>query len=427
MRPSRLAIAGAAALALAAAAPAAAPAAPWTPARAATSAGIAFGPSVAADARGRIALGFERTLRGESRAEVRTGTLRSGVRGASVLLDRQRHLIDDVTVAFAPDIDGPVAAWRRYDTGAQRLRGAIIDRPGRTPQAETLTTGKESAYEPRFITGADGALTLVYDRRTTSASRTIVGDFGPELPLPGTGISSGPRLAVAADGTRVAAWLTSGGVSTAQAVADGTFGAPVALPTAGYARDLQLAQEQDGTMVLAWVANAGQGNAVQIAVRPAGATAFGAPVTVVPASQGAFAPRLQVTAAGEVLLAWTATGRSSGWSSAAGTLRLQRLTAAGAPVGAPIDLTAQGDRATEAVLASDGSSAAFAAWARTDGAGRRTIQARRIAPGGIVGQIRNVSPRAGAIGSVPELTGAAGRAFAAWQSPTNKIVYSIYR
>jgi hypothetical protein len=422
-------MAGSAVLALAAAAPAAAQAGTWTPPRAATSAGAASGPSVAADVRGRIVLGFTRTLRGDSRAEVRTGTLRRGVRGPSILLDHQRRLVDDVTVAFAPAIGGPVVAWRRYADGAQRLRGAVIARPGETPSPETLTAGSESAYEPRFTAGADGVLRLVYDRRTASASRSLLSPtwgFGGEMQLPGTGISSQPRLAVAADGSRVAAWLTAGGVSTAQGAPDGSFGPATPLPTAGYARDLQLAQAQDGTVLLAWSAHTEQGNAVQLAVRPPAGT-FGAPVTVVPGSEGAFGPRLQVTAAGEILLAWTATGRRSGWAGSAGTLRLQRLTAAGAPVGAPIDLTAPGDRAAAAVLASDGSSATFATWGRVDGHGRRTIQARRIAPGGIVGRIRSLSPRGGAIGTVPVLTGAAGRAFAAWSSPSNKVVYSVYR
>jgi len=68
-----------------------------------------------------------------------------------------------------------------------------------------------------------------------------------------------------------------------------------------------------------------------------------------------------------------------------------------------------------------------AAWGRVDGNGRRTIQARRIAPGGIVGVIRNVSPPTGAQGASPVLAGAAGDAIAAWTSPTGKVVYSIYR
>ena len=79
------------------------------------------------------------------------------------------------------------------------------------------------------------------------------------------------------------------------------------------------------------------------------------------------------------------------------------------------------------MLAHDGTGSVLAAWGRVDGNGRRTIQARRLAPGGITGVIRNLSPRAGAEGAAPALAGAAGDAIAAWTSPTGKVVYSIYR
>ena len=165
---------------------------------------------------------------------------------------------------------------------------------------------------------------------------------------------------------------------------------------------------------------------MQLASRRPGGT-FGATVTIVPGPEGAYAPRLVATSAGEFMLGWTATGRTSGYASSAGTLRLQRLSAAGAPVGSIRALTDSGMRAREVVLAHDGTGSVLAAWGRVDSNGRRTIQARRLAPGGITGVIRNLSPRAGAEGAAPALAGAAGDAIAAWTSPTGKVVYSIYR
>jgi hypothetical protein len=221
-------------------------------------------------------------------------------------------------------------------------------------------------------------------------------------------------------------WQDSGRVSVAQAAPGAPFGAAVMPPTAGYARDVQIVQGGDGTVVLAWLASTGQGNAVQVASRPPGGT-FGAPITIAPGPEGAYAPRLVATSAGEILLGWTATGRTSGYASSAGALRLQRLSAAGTPIGSIITLTASGSQAREIAFAHDGTGSVIAAWGRIDGNGRRTIQARRIAPGGIVGVVRNLSPRAGAQGAAPVLAAAAGDAIAAWTSPTGKVVYSIYR
>jgi hypothetical protein len=439
MRASRIASIGAAAIALAGAAPAAAQAGSWTAPRAATDAGQSFEPSVAADSRGRIALGFARHLDGRNRAEIRQGSLREGLRGASALIDSLPGNLDGVTVGLRAGSPGPDVVWRRYGQNAQRLFATSV-RTGSakpwTPFPE-LTTGPSSGYEPRWVDGADGVRRIVYDMRTTSAFRDVTDQpaphptlpgtvYGPASPLPGTGISSQPRLAVAADGTRIVAWQSNGRILTARAAPGGAFGAAIALPTAGYARDVQLAQGADGTIVIAWLASTGQGNAVQIASRPS-AGAFGAPVTVVPGPEGAYEPRLVATSAGEILLGWTATGRTSGYASSSGTLRLQRLSGRGAPVGAILTLTPSGTRAAQIVLAHDGTGSVLAAWARVDGGGRRTVQARRIAPGGIVGVVRNLSPRAGAQGGAPVLAGASGDAVAAWTSPTGKTVYSIYR
>jgi hypothetical protein len=429
MRAQRIAAFAAIALAGAGAMPAAAQAGSWSAARAATDAGTATAPSVAADAGGRVALGFARTYRGEHRAEVRLGTLRRGLRGASVVLDRGSGFVGDVTVSLDRSLDGPLVAWRRPIDRAQRLRATFFRDDGRPASPVTLTSGTESAYEPRFLAGGDGALRLVYDRRTSSAFRAFLGTqsgFESEQSLPGTGVSSQPGLAVAADGRRTAVWLAGGAVLTADGAPGAAFGTPVALPSAGYARDVQLVQAQDGGLFAAWLASTGQGNIVEYAVRPPGAAAFGPTSTLGAATPGAFSPRLVATSAGEVLLGWTATNRRVGYSGGPGALRLQRLRPDGAAVGPTITLTAPQTRADEVVLAHDGTGSVLAAWGRWDGGGRRTIQARRIAPGGIVGTLRTLSPRAGAV-AAPALAGAQGGAVAAWQSPGQRIVTSIYR
>jgi len=170
MRPSRIACIGAAAIALAATAPAAAEAGSWTSARAATSAGQSFDPSVAADSRGRIALGFARHLDGRNRAEIRQGRLRDGVQGASTVIDSLTGNLDDVTVGLRAGAPAADIVWRRLAANAQRLFATSV-RPGSTtpPRTRTeLTTGPSSGYEPRWDDGADGTRRL--DRKTVGRS-----------------------------------------------------------------------------------------------------------------------------------------------------------------------------------------------------------------------------------------------------------------
>jgi hypothetical protein len=250
--------------------------------------------------------------------------------------------------------------------------------------------------------------------------------FSSEEPIPGSGVVSQPRLAFAAGGGRTAVWTAGGAVLTADGPPGGPFGMPVALPSAGYARDAQLVQAQDGSLVAAWLASTGEGNIVQYAVRLPGAGAFGPTLTLAAAQRGAFSPRLVATSAGEVLLGWTATRRRVGYGGGPGGLFVQRLAPDGTPRGTAIALTAPGERGDEVVLAHDGVGSVLAAWSRWDGSGRRTIQARRIAPGGITGPLRTLSPRSGAV-APPVLAGAQGSAVAAWQSPGARIVTSIYR
>jgi hypothetical protein len=122
MRRSLTATVTAAALGAAALSPAAATAGSWTSARAATSSGSAFGPSVTADDRGRMAIGFQRSLGGRNRAEVRTGTTGSFLRGDSILLQSQRHAVFDVQVALAPGGGRLAAAWLAFSSWLSGVR-----------------------------------------------------------------------------------------------------------------------------------------------------------------------------------------------------------------------------------------------------------------------------------------------------------------
>src|SRR4051794_376996 len=419
----------AAALATAAALPASAPAATWTAARAATSAGSSFGPAVAADAHGRLALAYVRQLGGENRAEVRRGTTRAGLRGAAAVLDRSRHAVFAPALGLPAD-GGPLAfAWLHFADRAHRALATTIDDAGRAGPARAATPeGTQSAYAPAFVHGADRSLRLVWTRRTTQAGLAVDGAaLGAPFALPGAGVGSQPQVAVDADGTTVVVWLdTAGGrLLGAQAPAGGTFGPTTVLSGPGRARDPQLTVSASGDVVAAWLSSAGSGNAVMAAVRPRRA-AFGAPFQVAEPAQRAFAPRLVATPAGEVLVAWVNSNVTRAFGGASGIVRAQRLRADGTLVGPRLRLSPNGVRSSEPALVSDAGSAAFAAW--TDfRSGRGSVQARRIAPGGIVGTGRTLSRR-GAADNVlaPVLAGAAGRVAAVWVQ-RGDVAYSLYR
>jgi hypothetical protein len=425
MRPSRAVLPAAAALACAAALPSSALGGSWTAPRAATSAGEAFGPVVAADARGRIAVGFGRALGDVRRAEVRRGTLRSGLQGGSLVLDSFDGNLDGVVVGLTGNSSRLAVAWRRRANAAQRLRAATVSLGGTVTGPVDLTPdGTESAFFPRFGTGADGVLRLFWDRRTTSAGRAVQGAaFGPRFAVPAPGVGANPAVAVDPDGTMVAVWTRNGQLLTASAPAGGVFGPVTALEAGGYAREAQAVVTDGGDVVAAWLASSGEGNAVRVAVRPRGG-AFAAAFEVAGRDQGAFAPRLAATSAGEVMVAWVNTASRRGWGNARGVIRAQRLGGDERPVGSRVRLSPDGARALQPALVHDGTGSILAAW--TDSANRRRVQARRIAPGAITGPVRTLSRAPAANTLAPELAGAAGQGVAAWLQDGD-VVVSRYR
>jgi hypothetical protein len=418
-----------AAAALAAAAlPASATAASWSAPHAVGSTGRMSQPAVAADVRGRLAIGFVRQIRGDNRAEVRQGTTRSGLRGPSIVLERSSHLVDSLAVALPASGADLATAWRRVENRALRLRAATIA-GGRTVRTQALTTdGTESAYSPAFVAGPDGALRLVWSRRRSEAGALLAGTaFGAPFALPAPGVGAEPQVAIDADGTTVVVWVdsASGRAMAAQAPAGREFGPPQVLSASGRARAPQLAISTTGTAVAAWLQSNGSGNAVDVATRPRGG-GFGAPVQVAEPDQRAFAPRLAATSAGEVLLAWINSNVATGFGGGPGVLRVQRLGADGTAVGPRLQITPDGVRTTQPAIVSDGSGSAVVAWtvfrSRTGG----PIQARRLAPGGIAGAVRTVTRGPVVSGFAPVLAGAAGRVAAAWQQGAG-VRYSVFR
>jgi hypothetical protein len=423
MSPFRALLLATAVLLAASALPSPAVAGSWGGERAATRAGEAFEPSVAADARGRISIGWARRLVEQRRAEVRRGTLRESLRGPALVLDRTTGNLDSVTVALSGDSSLLAVAWRRLADRAQRLFASTVTLGGtvRGPQALS-PDGPGSAFFPRYAVGAAGRLFLVWDFREFSVAAELEGTrFGLPFALPAGGAASSMSLAVDPDGTMVAVWTDAGRVLTASRPPGGDFGATTVLSASGYAREAGAVVTDGGDVVAAWLSSTGEGNAVLAAARPRGG-AFGAPFEVAGRDQRAFSPRLAATSAGEVLVAWVNTNVTRGFGSARGIVRVQRLGGDERPVGRRIRLSPNGARALEPALTHDGIGSAHAAW--TDSA-RRVVQARRLAPGGITGPVRTLT-RTADTPSAPALAGAAGQAVAAWVA-SGDVRYRIYR
>ena len=404
----------AAALAAAALLPTSAPAASWTSARAASGAGTAAQPAVALGADGALAVGFTRTIAGERRVEVRRGTVRGLLRGGPVVVDRARGVLAEPALAPAAADGRLPVAWSRFPRGIEQLTGTTIDAAGRfaAPQPLAPPDGHGLAG-PAFVRGADGSLMLVWTSETNASGRPVAGgSLGAAFPIPAPGAAAQPKLAVDRDGTTVAVWLSGGRVLAAQAPRGATFGTPAILSHAGRAREPQLVATAAGTVVAAWLRTTGEGNAVEEAVRPRGG-AFGAPSTVAPSTQRAFAPRLAATTGGEVLAAWVRTNQTRGFGTASGDLRVQRLApdagASGNGAGSPRAASGPWDPcsppAPPAARSPCGGGRAPGAGSSRPGASRATGRPRRSGRSPATGRSRSPRPRSRARPAVPSRHG----------------------
>ena len=397
--------------------PSAASAGTWGPIREATASGASFAPTAAADAGGRFTIGYIRQLGGSYRAEIRRGLLAGRLRGASVLLDASPE--DLSSLALTQSADGLLAAaWLRD----QRPRAATVGVDGDvTGPVDLVPDGTESAFDPRWATPR----LLVWDRRTSSASAALQhAAFGSPTPLPGAGLSSEISIVVEPDGARVAVWLDAERVVAATAPAGGSFGPAVAISGPGVARDPQLALGADGTAVAAWVRNEGAGNVLEVASRAPGG-AFGLPVALSDPGEGAFAPRIVASSAGEVVGTWVSGRADRGWGTARGPLRMRRLARDGRVAGDAVTLTPPGLRTGEAALADDGRGAVVIGWS-SGLLSRRQIGVRRLRRTGRLGPVRELAAGRWELTGAPVLAAATGRAVMVWAAD-GVVRYRLYR
>jgi hypothetical protein len=415
--------------ALAAAAPA--QGASWTAPDLVASSGASSGPRLAADARDRLAVGFIRRFEApreplDTRVEVRRGTTRSGIRGASTVVARERGAnVDDLDVAFPGTDDDLAVAWRRAAGNSRRGFAATVDDRGAPSAPRDLA----AADRVDFLGGDGDDLLLGLPHRSAFRAAPFAG--GAYEPVRDLGDIPADAAALAdARGTVVLAWTRGRTLQIAQRPPGGTTSAPAVIPSPGYARQPQLALTADGHVVVVWLSNEGDGNTVMAVSRAAGATAFGAPRRLT-GPVGAFAPRVAGSSAGELLVTFVQTGLTEGGGVRPGQVHILRATPDVTKVSPAVKLSVGSERTFEAPIDGHATDAAYVAWT-VAGRGAHPVRVRRVAPGGIVGAAHTLTrDRAG---SAPVVRGTAGgRAAVAWVEVTgrrplrSRVMLSIFR
>jgi len=204
----------------------------------------------------------------------------------------------DQTVAIGP-LGSAYVAWAAEvrtapDEVHTRLRIAVLARSGRALGREHFVTTSADASEPALAVGPDGSATVAWR-------------------------GSQPTGGEADEPAAILAATTAPG------------GAVSALQTLSSApsRDPQLCIDTAGEAVVSWTQFPPAGGPeVAVAVRPAGAAAFGATATISPPGIDADSPSLAADAAGNVHLLYSAGGRGA----------VTQVRPAGSIFGAPVTL-----------------------------------------------------------------------------------------
>ena len=266
--------------------------------------------------------------------------------------------------------------------------------PWQLPASELSDSGQD-AQSADVAIAPDGTTTAVWQRLdglkyiAQASTRPPGGTFGPPEDLSATGQSAiSPKIAAAPDGTATVVWSRSDGANQiVQAVTrppGGSFGTPEDLSVPG--GDAVLAQVSvaaDGTTGVAWKRDFGSNQIVQAAIRPPGG-AFENPVSLSGGgSEDAQGPQISLAPDGTATVVWHKSNGSNAVVSA--TTRPP-----GGSFGTPVNLSAPGQNAGNAQIASGPDGSTTAVWNRFDGSDY-IIQGRTRPPGGLFGPVVDIS------------------------------------
>jgi hypothetical protein len=361
----------------------------WTAPVTATGAGIAASPSVDVDAAGRLALSYTLRRDRRTRVELRRGSLRRGLHGTPVTLDRDADRPATTSVRLDGANGQTLTAW---DANVPPVSFAVLSNRDGTP---LVPLGPfTAAVEPYAVRASDGSLRLVLHG---SSGLSVLRPGGERLDLPAAGRDA--RIAITPRGETIAAWTDNGRLRTAAAPPEEKFDAPATVPTTGSPSMPRLAAGPDGRVLIAWLDRTAAGTGAQAVSRSPEGT-LGAPITLAGATEDARAPSLVAAANGELLLAYVDGG---------GVLRLRRMRPDGTPIGPAARISGATERTNGAALAVT-PSATQIVWSSAT-----SVRARRIAPGGRRGRVQILATAGADDAEVPVAAGGStGGAAATW-------------
>jgi hypothetical protein len=361
----------------------------WTAPQTATGDGIAASASVDVDAAGRLALAYTRRRGGRARVELRRGSLRSGLHGTPVPVDRDAHGPLTTSVRLDAANGQTLTAW---EEGAPPASSAVLSRRDGTPLVPLGPFA--AAVEPYAIRAPDGSLRLVLHG---GSGLSVLRPRGARIDLPTAGRDA--RVAITPRGEVIAAWTDNGRLRTAAAPPEGPFGPPVPIPSTGSPSMPRLAAGPDGRVLTAWLDRTASGTGVQAVSRSPEGT-LGSSIPLADASEDARAPSLVAAANGELLITYV-DGR--------GVLRLRRMRPDGTPIGRAARISGSTERTNGAALAVT-PSATQVVWSTGT-----SVRARRIGPGGVRGRVQILAPAGADDAEVPVAAGGStGGTAAAW-------------
>jgi hypothetical protein len=277
-------------------------------------------------------------------------------------------------VDVAPDGTATVV-WQRFNGSHYLVQARRIDPDGTSEApAQTLSETKQSAVEPLVAVAPDGIATVAWSRFDGTDSivqeRRVEADgtLGATTANLSTGGESAvqPRVEVAEDGAATVIWTRFDGadwiVQARRLTAGGVPQGVVDLSAAGdSAAEPELAVDPDGSAVVVWTRLQGGGSVVQARRLDSIAAPIGAATTLSAAGDAAD-PRLALAPDGEATVLW------SGFNGSHWVVQRRDLDPSGT-VGSVLSLSTAGRSAGDAALAwgSDGTLAMV--WRRASGSG----------------------------------------------------------